>query len=113
MVTSRNINALAAEIARRFSPVRIVLFGSQAWGTPNADSEVDLLVILSGRVDTLQMEFEIRQSVHPEFPVDILVHTPSEIAKRVAIGDFFLRDIMTKGLVLHEATHAGCLLLLR
>ncbi len=38
---------LLAEMTRRlvaeFQPEQIILFGSHAWGTPNEDSDVDLL----------------------------------------------------------------------
>jgi len=44
-------NELLADITRRlvaeFQPEEVILFGSQAWGIPNEDSDVDLLVIVS------------------------------------------------------------------
>jgi predicted nucleotidyltransferase len=33
----------------RFQPERVILFGSYAYGTPNADSDVDLLVVMPAR----------------------------------------------------------------
>lgn len=42
---------LLQEIVRRlvaeFDPEQIILFGSHAWGTPDEDSDVDLMVIVS------------------------------------------------------------------
>ena len=46
MVTRRQIQAYAREIARQFRPRRIILFGSYAYGKPTRDSDVDLLVII-------------------------------------------------------------------
>lgn len=42
------------ELAKRFHPERIILFGSCAYGTPNRDSDVDLLVVMDfeGRPQT-------------------------------------------------------------
>ena len=37
---------LTTQIAEKFKPEKIVLFGSQAYGTPHADSDVDILVIM-------------------------------------------------------------------
>jgi predicted nucleotidyltransferase len=37
------------QIAAQFDPERIILFGSHAYGTPNADSDVDLLVVMPTR----------------------------------------------------------------
>lgn len=43
-------DGLLDEIVRRlvdeFAPERIILFGSHAWGTPDDDSDVDLMVIV-------------------------------------------------------------------
>ncbi|HJS18166.1 MAG TPA: hypothetical protein VJ785_05435 [Anaerolineales bacterium] len=41
----------------------------------------------------------------PGFPIDIMVRKPEEIRKRLAMGDFFLREITEKGKVLYEASH--------
>src|SRR5215470_8594668 len=37
---------LCAVIAREFQPDKIILFGSWAYGTPDADSDIDLLVVM-------------------------------------------------------------------
>ena len=39
------IRRYARQIAERFQPDKIILFGSYAYGTPHEDSDVDLLVI--------------------------------------------------------------------
>ena len=46
MAKMEEIKALTDRIVRAFHPDRIVLFGSYASGTPNSDSDVDLLVVL-------------------------------------------------------------------
>jgi len=43
------IRQLAREIADKFRPERIVLFGSYAYGKPHEDSDVDILVIMPAR----------------------------------------------------------------
>ena len=35
------------------------------------------------------------------FPVDILVKTPKEVEKALESGDFFLKEILTRGKVLY------------
>jgi predicted nucleotidyltransferase len=49
MISRKSIRQLAIEIAREFSPEKIVLFGSYAGGRPDKDSDVDLLVIMNHR----------------------------------------------------------------
>ena len=43
-VPTRLIRRFARQVAERFEPEKIILFGSFAYGTPHADSDVDLLV---------------------------------------------------------------------
>ena len=45
-VPMRVIRRFAREVAERFQPDKIILFGSHAYGTPHADSDVDILVIM-------------------------------------------------------------------
>ena len=46
-----SIDQLILEITNRlvkeFNPEKIFLFGSHAWGIPNKDSDLDLLIIVS------------------------------------------------------------------
>lgn len=46
MVSMKDIRAAAERIGRDFRPHKVILFGSYAYGTATADSDVDLLVIL-------------------------------------------------------------------
>jgi hypothetical protein len=39
------------------------------------------------------------------FAVDLLVRTPKEIKKRIAAGDWFIREILESGRVLYDASH--------
>jgi predicted nucleotidyltransferase len=46
MVAMNAITEFSRRVAEEFSPEKIILFGSHAYGTPTEDSDVDLLVIL-------------------------------------------------------------------
>ncbi len=48
-VPMRVIRRFAREVASRYQPDKIILFGSYAYGTPNADSDVDILVVMPCR----------------------------------------------------------------
>jgi predicted nucleotidyltransferase len=97
------IDDLANRIATAFSPERIVLFGSFAYGSPGVDSDVDLLVVMPCVGKPWRKAAEIRNRVRPEFPLDLLVRTPEQVAERVALGDGFVREILDRGTVLYEA----------
>jgi len=107
MVDAARIREFCNAIARQFHPVKFVLFGSHAYGQPRPGSDVDLLVIMPRTRDRGErMSVRIRHGIHRDFPLDLLVRTPSEVAKRLNWGDFFLREILEKGKVMYEAADA-------
>ena len=101
--TGRDIADVVAQIVERFHPQQVVLFGSHAYGTPTPDSDVDLLVVMETSLRHIEQAVEIRKAVDFPFPIDLLVRTPQHIAERIALGDVFLREVLTKGVVLYAA----------
>ncbi|MBI4789057.1 MAG: nucleotidyltransferase domain-containing protein [Chloroflexi bacterium] len=102
-IPRREINAVVKRIAEKFNPERIILFGSYAYGKPHQYSDVDLLVVMktTERPRAKQLEIARALSPHP-FGMDILVRTPQQLGKRIALGDYFLREIVTKGKTVYE-----------
>jgi predicted nucleotidyltransferase len=105
-VPLRVIRCFARQVAERFDPDKIILFGSHAYGTPGADSDVDLLVVMPARDETAQAT-RIRLAVERCFPMDLIVRTPDNLRRRLEDGDWFLREIVSRGKVLYEKTHKG------
>jgi predicted nucleotidyltransferase len=105
-VTSNDIDRLAEEIARRFRPECIILFGSHAYGSPGPEADVDVLVVLPFEGTGRAMASSIRCAVQPGFSLDIIALTPDRLRERLGMEDFFLREIMARGKVLYEAPHA-------
>lgn len=106
MVSASRIHTYVQEVVRQFDPERVVLFGSHASGTPDSDSDVDLLVVMRHRGPAVEQAAEIRRSIRAGFPLDIIVRSPEAIRKRLNLGDGFIREILEKGKVLHESHHA-------
>jgi predicted nucleotidyltransferase len=100
------IRRFARDVAERFHPEKIILFGSHAYGRPHADSDVDVLVIMPCR-NQLDQAFKIHDTLRPPFPLHIVVRTPSSMSWRLAEGDSFLQEITSKGKVLYEERNAG------
>lgn len=99
----RSIDAVVKRIAREFDPERIILFGSYAYGHPGPYSDVDLLIVMPTRERTRAKQIEIARALSPHpFGMDILVRTPEQVRERIAMGDYFLRDIVTRGRILYE-----------
>lgn len=99
------IRDYARQIAERFHPARIILFGSYAYGKPHKDSDVDILVVMPAR-DEINQAVRILTAIDCPFPVDLIVRTPNNLQWRLAEGDWFLREIVAKGEVLHEEVDA-------
>jgi predicted nucleotidyltransferase len=95
------IRRYARAVAERFKPEKIILFGSHAYGKPHADSDVDILVVMPAR-NEIDQAVRIDRVIDPQFPLDVIVCTPKNMAWRLQEGDSFLQEIMTKGKVLYE-----------
>ncbi|MCI0552913.1 MAG: nucleotidyltransferase domain-containing protein [Anaerolineae bacterium] len=105
-ISKRAISSFAQKVAKQFNPHKIILFGSYAYGKPTADSDVDILVVMPFKGRNPKKATEIWMATQPKFPVDIIVRKPSELKKRLRLGDFFLREITQKGKVLYQNTDA-------
>jgi predicted nucleotidyltransferase len=98
------IRRFARQIAERFHPEKIILFGSYAYGKPHVESDVDLLVIMPAR-NVIDQAVRIDQAFEAPFSLDLIVRTPKqiEIGLREDDCDWFLHEIIEKGKVLYEA----------
>lgn len=103
MISRTEINRYVDRLAHRFAPERIVLFGSYARGNPREDSDVDMLVIMDhDKRKDVEQAIAIDVQLPRKFPLDLIVRRPSEVKRRLAMGDMFLRTILGEGQVLHE-----------
>jgi len=100
-IPMRLIRRFARDVAERFQPDKIILFGSYAYGTPHADSDVDILVVMAAR-NQIDQAVKIHLAFLPPFPLDLIVRTPKNMKWRLEEGESFLREVVTKGKVLYE-----------
>ncbi|WXG39285.1 MAG: nucleotidyltransferase domain-containing protein [Candidatus Freyarchaeum deiterrae] len=107
------IKAILSEIVEKlkneYKPLKIILFGSYAYGNPKEDSDIDLLILKKTnerRVDRVVHVKRIIYNPNREIPVSPLVYTPEELEERLRIGDDFVEEIIQKGVVLYESEGA-------
>jgi predicted nucleotidyltransferase len=100
------IRRYASQIGARFHPEKIVLFGSYAYGKPHIDSDVDILVVMPA-YDEINQAVRILEAIECTFPLDLIVRTPENLRWRLEEGDWFLREVVSKGKVLYEKTDRG------
>jgi predicted nucleotidyltransferase len=96
------IRRFAREIAERFRPEKIILFGSYAYGTPHEESDVDLLVVMP-TYNEIAQAIRIRRECKRPFALDLVVKTPKRLERVLKDENWFLREVMSKGIVLYEA----------
>lgn len=99
----RSLRPAIKKIVDELNPEKIILFGSYAYGNPNAHSDVDLLVIMKTRASLKDRSWAVSRLLLPRpFPVDILVKTPKEVREDLKSGDCFIKEILTRGKALYE-----------
>jgi len=92
------------QIAHSFSPQKIILFGSYAYGNPHPESDVDLLVVIATSLRESLQAVQICQKINYRFGLDLIVYTPERLAERLSLGDSFLQEIINRGKILYEAS---------
>lgn len=97
VATERLCNALR--------PSLIYLFGSYAYGTPNHDSDIDLLLLVD---DTTQSPYELDAAANRALgdirvPIDVQVYSRSDFERRAALPTSFERTVRDKGRVVYAA----------
>jgi predicted nucleotidyltransferase len=103
MIQRSQINAYVQKLAQEFDPERVILFGSYAHGKPTVDSDVDLLVIMNhGKKKNVDQAIDIDRRINYSFPLDLLVRTPTEIKRRIALRDVFVLSILKQGRIVYE-----------
>ena len=105
LVPRRHIRDYCQAVAGEFHPEKIILFGSYAYGCPNAHSDVDLLVVLAFRGNDLHKAMQIRSRFDAPFPLDLLVRKPRFIAERLRERDMFIEQVVSEGVVMYENQH--------
>jgi predicted nucleotidyltransferase len=105
MVNQEIIEKFTDRIVKEFDPEKVILFGSQAYGLPREDSDVDLLIILSFEGSSFRKSLDILNRLDPHFPIDLIARRPDETASRYEQGDPLIREALDKGKVLYERRH--------
>jgi predicted nucleotidyltransferase len=105
-IPRESIETVVRQIAERFQPEQIILFGSYAYGRPGPGSDVDLLVVMDTPLKEMEQAVRICQAIEYHFGLDLIVRTPATLARRLALGDSFLHEATHKGEVLYERAHS-------
>ncbi len=98
------LEKIAQRIRKVVNPVKIILFGSYAYGNPSKDSDLDILVVVDSLESTRrELRLKIRKALR-EFlvPKDIIVVTKEDIDDWRDVPQAFITSVVRKGRVLYE-----------
>lgn len=102
-VHSSALKEITRRLVAELEPEQIILFGSHALGTPDEDSDVDLLVIVPHSEDK-----PARRAVRAYrclrglmVPTDILVKTRAEVERFCSVHASLESEILERGKVLY------------
>ena len=104
MMAQQVLQEAAQRLVESFKPTRIILFGSQARGTADERSDVDLLVIcpVSGSRRSLMVAMD-RALKGLRIARDIVVLTPEEFERDRQIPGTVARPASLEGKVLYDS----------
>ncbi len=97
------LNEATQKLVIEFNPEQILLFGSHAWGQPNENSDLNLLVIVSE-----SNQKAVQRSIRAHrcrsgltVPKDVLVRTRTEVEHSRIAQASLIRQIMDRGKVIY------------
>ncbi len=103
LLTQEMIDAVTRGIAERFSPYKIILFGSYASGHPTPDSDLDLFVVMDTDLPRHKRATPIRLLFRPApCAMDILVYTPEEVARWNGTVNHIITEVIRHGTTVYE-----------
>ena len=99
------IAKIIAILKKEYTPLKIILFGSYVYGNPTEDSDIDLLIIKNTNKNRVDRFITVKKLIYDpqrKIVVSPLVLTPDELSNRLSMGDDFIKDIISRGIVLYE-----------
>ncbi|NLJ24643.1 MAG: nucleotidyltransferase domain-containing protein [Firmicutes bacterium] len=103
MISEEQIREIVERIVVGVDPDRVILFGSYAYGEPDEDSDLDLLVIKETSIPRYKRGREVRKHLRGmKIPIDIVVYTEDEIQEFYGVKTSFIAQITEEGRVLYE-----------
>lgn len=102
MITQEQINTVISRIVESTKPEKVIIFGSYAYGKPDENSDLDILIIKNTDIPQFQRARGIRKHLRGlAIPIDIVVYTPQEIDEWKDTQAAFITQIVKYGKVVY------------
>jgi len=105
-LNSENMNKIISERLAVINPLKVILFGSHARGSADANSDIDLLVVLNvegyprsfkERMENHRKVCRLLKDINAAVPMDILVFTIDEWRNFLKEGSSFAVEVLNNG----------------
>lgn len=104
MITPEIIDEAKKRLIKVYDPLEIYLFGSYAWGIPEEDSDLDLLIVVEksdqNSIERLYPGYDALMDLR--IANDLIVYTKEEFDKKVSNVGTFIYKIKVKGKRIYE-----------
>jgi len=93
---------------------KVILFGSLAYGNPDNDSDVDLIVVTNDeyypqnyqeKSDLYLKVSNVLTDIAGKIPIDLVVYTKSMYFQFIQAESLFSKEVLKNGVVLYENDH--------
>jgi uncharacterized protein len=100
------IDKIVKNLVNGLHPEQIILFGSYAYGEPNEDSDLDLLIVVKESDEASHRRAQkAYRSLRPmclTMPVDLIVITQAEVEEKRTVPSSFVSRAVHYGKVLYD-----------
>jgi uncharacterized protein len=102
-LTTDLLNRITESLVASLKPEQIILFGSYAYGEPNEDSDVDLLVIVSQSDEPrYRRACEAYKALRGiDIATDVIVMTREEVKRKMNVRSSLVHQVMHDGKILY------------
>jgi predicted nucleotidyltransferase len=101
--TNELLDQITHKLVATLNPEQIILFGSHAYGEPNEDSDIDLLVIVSQsnepRYRRSRLAYKALRGIC--VPTDVIIMTREEVKRKVNVRSSLISRVIHDGRVLY------------
>ena len=103
--TKQLLNEIVEKLKNEYKPLKIILYGSYAYGNPTEDSDLDLFILKETNKRRVDRFVDVKKIIYnPErsIPISPLIYNPNELEERIQLEDDFILEILNKGVLLYE-----------